>query len=78
MNPDGTWAYHRLSGPNWKIAKGPSRRQFIQNAYRVLLTRAREGMVIWVPKGDASDKTQDPEPLNLTAKFLAECGARPY
>ncbi len=47
------------------------------NAYRVLLTRARHGTVIWVPRGDARDATRDPALYDGVADFLLRCGAAP-
>jgi Uncharacterized conserved protein (DUF2075) len=47
---------------------------FLTNAYRVLLTRARQGMVICIPKGDARDKTRLPEFYDGTFNFLKSCG----
>ena len=44
------------------------------NSYRVLLTRARKGMVIWVPKPDGDDPTLDPHFLDATADLLKEAG----
>ena len=41
---------------------------------RVLLTRARQGMVIYIPKGDASDKTRSPQFYDGTFEFLKSCG----
>lgn len=46
------------------------------NTYRVLLTRARYETVIWVPRGDAADRTRDPAEFAALARFLADCGAR--
>ena len=43
-------------------------------AYRVLLTRARQGMVIFIPTGDPDDLTRPPEFYDGTAEFLRECG----
>jgi hypothetical protein len=65
-----------LSGPNnrWVAIKNSERRKFRTNAYRVLLTRARQGMVIFVPRGDASDPTRSPSEFDTTARFLLECG----
>jgi hypothetical protein len=40
--------------------KKPERRQYLKNAYRVLLTRARQGMVIFVPPGAKRDRTRSP------------------
>lgn len=70
------WKTRRFSGTSWKAARG-ERRRFIINSYRVLLTRAREGLVIWVPRGDPSDPTRDPSALDKTAQFLTACGVRP-
>ena len=36
-------------------------RNYLRNAYRVLLTRARQGMVIYVPRGDPGDHTRTPK-----------------
>jgi hypothetical protein len=72
----GRWACRAFRGKNWrKVAKVESR-QFVVNKYRVLLTRARRGMVIWVPLGDASDPTRDPALLDATAAFLSTTGFR--
>ncbi len=46
------------------------------NAYRVLMTRARYETVIWVPRGDARDRTRDPARLDATERVPAvRCGA---
>ncbi len=72
--PDG-WCFRRLSGNKWVTATGDSAR-FIKNSYRVLMTRAREGFIIWVPPGDQSDHTRDPEIFDLTVDYLLSCGAK--
>lgn len=69
------WLYRRLNGTRWQGVTDPSRRRFIENGYRVLLTRAREGLMIWVPRGDSKDKTREPELLDSTAEYLTSCGA---
>ena len=68
-----------LSGPKnrWVSIKNSDRRIFRKNAYRVLLTRARQGMIIFVPKGDISDPTNSPNELNSTVEFLLRCGVTP-
>jgi hypothetical protein len=48
---------------------------FRRNAYRVLLTRARQGIVLFVPSGDANDPSRNPGELSATADFLMRCGA---
>jgi hypothetical protein len=68
------WICRRLSGSAWQIIGDEMSRQFVQNSYRVLLTRAREGFVIWIPPGAPNDGTRNPEELNATADFLRRCG----
>jgi hypothetical protein len=69
------WLYRRLNGTRWQVVTDASRRRFIENGYRVLLTRAREGMMMWVPTGDTKDKTREPTLLDATAEYLISCGA---
>jgi DUF2075 family protein len=47
---------------------------FQLNAYRVLLTRSRRGMVIWVPRGVPGDPTRDGSEMDLVAECLAKAG----
>jgi hypothetical protein len=61
----------------WGQVKRVERQQFRRNAYRVLLTRARQGMVIYVPRGDANDPTRLPDELQKTAEYLLLCGVKP-
>ena len=49
-------------------------RVYLRNAYRVLLTRARQGMVVFVPPGDSADPTRSPSFYNSTFKYLKELG----
>lgn len=58
----------------WLDIKNPDKRSFRQNAYRVLLTRARQGMVIYVPRGNEMDPTTTPSDFDATAGFLLRCG----
>jgi len=70
------WQYASLSGNRWQKQKVHATRMFLENSYRVLLTRARLGMILWVPNGDAGDHTRAPEGLNATAEFLLRCGCK--
>jgi hypothetical protein len=72
----GCWLCRRLSGNAWHNVGSVEDRRYVRNTYRVLLTRAREGLVIWVPRGDESDRTRSPEELDATADFLVAAGAR--
>ena len=44
------------------------------NAYRVLLTRARQGMVVFIPEGDESDRTRNPEFYEPVFQYFIQCG----
>jgi hypothetical protein len=61
----------------WSLIKNKDKREFKRNAYRVLLTRARMGMVVFIPRGDAVDPTNSPEEFDLTAEYLIRCGVTP-
>ena len=57
------------------MAGYPMKGMYLKNAYRVLLTRARQGMVIVVPEGDPSDPTRKPEMYDETYEYLRGLGA---
>ena len=69
------WIYSRLSGSSWQRVRNRISQRFLANSYRVLLTRAREGLILWIPSGDEADPTRCPSILDTTAEFLARCGA---
>ena len=58
---NGEWSYHSFVGCKWNKVNDKERQLYLKNAYRVLLTRARQGMVIFVPKGCEYDKTRKGE-----------------
>jgi hypothetical protein len=66
-------------GPNnkWNAIKKEEKKMYRMNAYRVLLTRARQGMFIFIPKGNPEDATNTPEEFDATARFLLRCGVTP-
>jgi len=71
---NGKWSHHRFRGDRWVDIKQPVSRQHLLNAYRVLLTRARQGMVLFVPKGRKSDGTIVPEFYDETYNYLRSLG----
>jgi len=71
---DDDWRHRQFKGSKWQNVNKVENRAYLLNKYRVLLTRAREGMVIWVPEGDPYDPTRDPKILNDTADYLRACG----
>jgi hypothetical protein len=68
------WQPRAFVGTKWQRVADPERRSNRLNTYRVLLTRARYRTVIWVPRGDAGDRTRRPEEFDAVAAFLATCG----
>jgi hypothetical protein len=68
------WSCHSFVGSRWHNVKASDRRQYLRNTYRVLLTRARQGMVIFVPPGDAHDATRQPEFYDSTFQYLQDIG----
>lgn len=71
--PNG-WIHKSFRGSKWTNINKPERRIYLKNAYRVLLTRARQGMVIVVPEGDSQDKTRDPSFYDPTYEYLRSVG----
>jgi hypothetical protein len=69
-----SWRYHSFRGDAWTTVHKDDRKRYLLNAYRVLLTRARQGMVIFVPPGDESDPTRTPTFYNDTYDYLAGLG----
>ena len=70
----GAWSFRNFVGTKWQSLASPIDRTYLLNTYRVLLTRAREGAIVWIPRGDASDETRKPEHFDATADFLRNCG----
>jgi hypothetical protein len=68
------WNYHSFRGDKWTNVHKSETRQYLLNAYRVLLTRARQGMAIFVPPGDDADHTRKPSYYNHTFEFLKDIG----
>ncbi len=70
------WIHKSFLGDKWKNIKDQERQKYQTNAYRVLLTRARQGMVIVVPPGDRGDPTRDPTFYDPTFEYLRKIGFR--
>ncbi len=68
------WRHHAFRGEAWTTIRNRDRKRYLLNAYRVLLTRARQGMVIFVPSGDADDPTRDPRLYDETYRYLTDLG----
>lgn len=68
------WTHHSFCGDKWHNIIKPDRKAFQKNAYRVLLTRARQGMIIVVPEGDPEDPTRQANFYDPTYNYLKKIG----
>jgi hypothetical protein len=68
------WNYRDFRGSRWCNIGNADNRNYLRNAYRVLLTRARQGMVVFVPPGDATDPTRLPAFYDQSFNYLRELG----
>ncbi len=74
-SPNG-WQSFSFVGTKWHNIHKEERKLYLKNAYRVLLTRARQGMVIVVPEGDEEDTTRKKEYYDGTFEYLRAIGIR--
>lgn len=66
--------YYSFKGTKWQNIHKEEHVLYLKNAYRVLLTRARQGFVIFVPAGDENDLTMQPEFYDGVYEYLREVG----
>lgn len=71
---DSGWSYHDFRGDRWTNISNPQNCIYLRNAYRVLLTRARQGMVIFIPPGERSDPTRSPNYYDSTFNYMIDVG----
>jgi hypothetical protein len=71
---DSGWQHFSFVGTRWNRIRAAERQLYLKNAYRVLLTRARQGMVVVVPEGDSADPTRAPEFYDATFRYLQQIG----
>lgn len=76
IRKDNDWQYRKFIGTRWSSIRSEIERTYLANKYRVLMTRAREGMIIWVPPGIADDPTIPPHDFDETAAYLKACGLK--
>jgi len=68
------WTHHEFKGSRWNRINKTQRQIYLKNAYRVLLTRARQGMVVVVPEGSTSDPTRSADYYDGTFNYLRALG----
>lgn len=66
--------YKRFSRNIWCNVNLEQRKKYLKNAYRVLLTRSRQGLVIYVPEGNVIDPSTKPEIYDYTYNYLKSIG----
>lgn len=71
---DSDWDVKSFKGTVWQNVNSNEKRTYVLNKYRVLLTRAREGMVIFVPEGSKEDYTRPPAQYDNIFNYLKSCG----
>lgn len=70
------WEALQFKGTRWQAVNDEARKSYIANSYRVLLTRARQGLVLFVPEGSIEDGTRPPDQYESIYRYLLECGFR--
>lgn len=68
------WTYYNFVGNRWQNVASEERRLYLKNAYRVLLTRARQGMIIFIPRGSDTDETRKREWYDAIFEYLKSVG----
>lgn len=71
---DGAFAYYHFRGDTWCHTKTEQKKRYTKNAYRVLLTRARQGLIIYIPEGSDTDPTTAREIYDGTYNYFKEIG----
>jgi len=71
---ENAWLPRMMRAPKWQIIREAEKRRFRLNGYRVLLTRARAGLVIFVPEGSDDDPTRAPSDYDHAAQILLDAG----
>ena len=75
LRHNGTeWLLRAFRGSKWQSVNDEDAKRYLKNAYRVLLTRARQGMVIFVPHGSSEDETRSHSFYDETFKYLRSLG----
>lgn len=78
LRRDGSdWSHHEFKGSRWNRINKRERQIYLKNSYRVLLTRARQGMVIVVPQGSSEDPTRQADFYDPTFDYLQSLGIEP-
>ena len=73
---DNTWEYQNFKGTKWMKINKEKSKEYLKNTYRVLLTRARQGMIIYIPNGSFKDHTRPSEFYDYTWQYFKNIGIK--
>jgi len=73
---DDDWKHQNFKGSKWMNINKDVSREYLKNTYRVLLTRARQGMIIYLPNGTDGDHTRPKEFYDGTYDYLKTIGIK--
>ena len=75
---NGQWDYFAFRGTKWNHRNQEDQKRYLLNSYRVLLTRARQGMVIFIPEGvdEEEDNTRNYKWYDEIFDYLISCGVK--
>lgn len=68
--------YFKFRGTKWNHVNQEQRQHYLKNAYRVLMTRARQGLIIYIPEGDEEDPSRLTEYYEGTYQYLKHVGIK--
>ncbi|MBF0163448.1 MAG: DUF2075 domain-containing protein [Magnetococcales bacterium] len=71
---DDGWQARAMRAPKWQIVRQEDARIYCLNTYRVLLTRARAGLAVYIPVGSTSDSTRQPQLFDAVSNILISAG----
>ncbi len=75
-NESKAFEYYSFKGSKWQNINKEEDKLYLKNAYRVLLTRARQGFIIFIPKGDENDVTGPPSYYDGIYQYLKNTGIK--
>ena len=68
------WQTLQFKGTKWQAVNDVARQAYVANSYRVLLTRSRQGLIVFVPHGSDEDATRSSAMYDGIYAYLLECG----
>lgn len=71
---NGSWVYRNFKGSKWQIIRNEEAKNYLKNAYRVLMTRARQGLIIYLPHGNDRDETRPEKLYNQNYEYFKSLG----